>query len=184
MTKTLHYQTASGATGECAIYTTEEECPAPNLKVQIDGTNGYVKLSEYADNPDNTPIRVTLNSDEKTYWLCKTNAVRFTITVGFLNTGGGEYYYGYRRARASFSGFGSISKNPIFGITINEIQARTFSFSVKPGWYGGVWTDPSNANFEMYINGVWVRGTGNEPTVKSYVYNKKGQTLPFYIRTY
>ncbi len=179
MTKTLHYQTASGATGKCAIYTTEEECPAPNLKVQIDGTNGYVKLSEYADNPDNTPIRVTLNRDGKTYWVCKTNATRFTITVGYLNGGGGDSYYGYRRDK-----FGSISRNPIFDITINNIQGHTYDYTSNVVWANGVHTDPSDAHFELYIDGVWVRGNGNGPTVKNYVYNKNGQTLPFYIRTY
>lgn len=71
MTKMLHYQTSSGATGACAIYTTEEECPSPNLKVQIDATTGYVKLSEEENNPDATPIRVHVNSSGKTLKVLK-----------------------------------------------------------------------------------------------------------------
>lgn len=68
----LHYQTSSGATGACKIYTTEEECPSPNLKVQIDATTGYVKLSEEENNPDATPIRVHVNSSGKTLKVLKT----------------------------------------------------------------------------------------------------------------
>lgn len=71
MTKMLHYQTSSGATGACKIYTTEEECPSPNLKVQIDATTGYVKLSEEENNPDATPIRVHVNSSGKTLKVLK-----------------------------------------------------------------------------------------------------------------
>lgn len=185
MTKKLHYQTTSGDTGECTVYTTEEECPAPHLKVSIDGVTGYIKLSEYSDNPDKTPIRVTLNSDGKTYWVCKRNTTRFTITVGYLPDHGGEYYYGYRRARGSLSGYGSISQNPMFGITINEIQGDRYGFTGgNAGWNCGVYTDPSNAKFELYVDGVWVRGHGNASTIKNYVFNKEGQTLPFFIRTY
>lgn len=72
MTKMLHYQTSSGATGACTIYTTEEECPSPNLKVQIDDTTGYVKLSEEENNPDATPIRVHVNSSGKTLKVLKS----------------------------------------------------------------------------------------------------------------
>lgn len=71
MTKMLHYQTSSGATGACKIYTTEAECPSPNLKVQIDGVLGYVKLSEEENNPDATPIRVHVNSSGKTLKVLK-----------------------------------------------------------------------------------------------------------------
>lgn len=67
MTKMLRYQTSSGATGACAIYTTESECPYPNLKVQVDGTNGYVKLSDNASDPNKTPIKVYVNSNGKTF---------------------------------------------------------------------------------------------------------------------
>ena len=67
----LHYQTSSGATGACQIYTTEAECPSPNLKVQIDGVLGYVKLSEEENNPDATPIRVHVNSSGKTLKVLK-----------------------------------------------------------------------------------------------------------------
>lgn len=74
MTKMLHYQTSSGATGACKIYTTEKECPAPNLKVQIDATTGYVKLSEEENNPDATPIRVHVNSSGKTLKVLKAVA--------------------------------------------------------------------------------------------------------------
>ena len=74
MTKMLHYQTSSGATGACKIYTTEAECPSPNLKVQIDGVLGYVKLSEEENNPDATPIRVHVNSSGKTLKVLKVAA--------------------------------------------------------------------------------------------------------------
>ena len=92
MTKMLHYQTSSGATGACKIYTTEEECPSPNLKVQIDATTGYVKLSEEENNPDATPIRVHVNSSGKTLKVCKeaiptgsvlvSNHMTFTVPSG------------------------------------------------------------------------------------------------------
>lgn len=71
MTKMLHYQTSSGSTGACKIYTTEKECPPPNLKVQIDDTTGYVKLSEEKNNPSATPIRVQVNSSGKTLNVLK-----------------------------------------------------------------------------------------------------------------
>lgn len=74
MTKMLHYQTSSGATGVCKIYTTETECPPPNLKVQSDATTGYVKLSEEENNPDATPIRVHVNSSGKTLKVLKVAA--------------------------------------------------------------------------------------------------------------
>lgn len=42
----------------CAIYTTTDECPEPNLKLKLaDGTNGYVKLGSIND-AHATPMRV------------------------------------------------------------------------------------------------------------------------------
>jgi hypothetical protein len=106
MTKMLHYQTSSGATGACAIYTTESECPYPNLKVQVDGTNGYVKLSADANDPNKTPIKVYVNSSGKTFSALKeaipTGSLRITsdttftvpagITVIAINEGSSTNY--------------------------------------------------------------------------------------------
>lgn len=92
MTKMLRYQTSSGTTGACAIYTTESECPYPNLKVQVDGTNGYVKLSDNASDPNKTPIKVYVNSSGKTFSaltqsiptgsLRVTSDITFTVPAG------------------------------------------------------------------------------------------------------
>lgn len=88
----LRYQTSSGTTGACAIYTTESECPYPNLKVQVDGTNGYVKLSDNASDPNKTPIKVYVNSSGKTFSaltqsiptgsLRVTSDITFTVPAG------------------------------------------------------------------------------------------------------
>lgn len=67
----LHYQTSSGVTGACKIYTTLDECPYPNLKVQVDGTTGYIKLSADSSDPNKTPIKVYVPSNGKTYSALK-----------------------------------------------------------------------------------------------------------------
>ena len=87
MTKMLRYQTSSGTTGACAIYTTLDECPYPNLKVQVDGTNGYVKLSADVNDPNKTPIKVYVNSSGQTLnaltQAIPTGSMRITRNITF-----------------------------------------------------------------------------------------------------
>lgn len=92
MTKMLHYQTSSGSTGACKIYTTLDECPYPNLKVQVDGTTGYVKLSKDSSDPNKTPIKVYVTSSGKTY-----NALTVAIPTGMC-----EYPYWFSTYTTTF----------------------------------------------------------------------------------
>lgn len=86
MTKMLRYQTSSGATGACAIYTTVDECPNPNLKVQVDGTNGYVKLSGDSNDPNKTPIKVYVNSSGQTLSALTQAIPTGSLRITFNNT--------------------------------------------------------------------------------------------------
>lgn len=58
----LNWEKADGTTGSCQVYATEEECPAPNLKV----TGGFVKLGT-VDDTLASPIRVHRDSDNADY---------------------------------------------------------------------------------------------------------------------
>jgi hypothetical protein len=62
------YQTAS-------IYTTESECPAPNLKLNVDGVNCYVKLGDI-NSPLATNGRVYRYSDAITYAILSSAQTR------------------------------------------------------------------------------------------------------------
>lgn len=60
----------------CAIYTTTDECPEPNLKVKLaDGTNGYVKLGSIDD--DNATSMRVKTADGTIYAVLS----KFTIIV-------------------------------------------------------------------------------------------------------
>ncbi|MBO6281518.1 MAG: hypothetical protein J6N49_03185 [Alphaproteobacteria bacterium] len=74
LAKKLHILKDGGPEETAVIYTTTSECPEPNLKVSVDGANGYVKLGavnhQYA-----TSGRVHRNSDNSDYAILKLNAV-------------------------------------------------------------------------------------------------------------
>lgn len=62
----LRFTDNSSTSYACAIYTTTDECPEPNLKLKLaDGTNGYVKLGSIYD-ANATPMRVK-TTDGTTY---------------------------------------------------------------------------------------------------------------------
>ena len=74
LTKKLHILKNGGSEETAVIYTTTTECPEPNLKVNVDNTNGYVKLGS-VDHPYATSGRVHRNSDNTDYAILALNAV-------------------------------------------------------------------------------------------------------------
>lgn len=74
LTKKLHILKNGGTEETAVIYTTTAECPEPNLKVNVDGIDGYVKLGnvnhQYA-----TKGRVHRNSNNRDYAILALNAV-------------------------------------------------------------------------------------------------------------
>lgn len=74
LVKKLHILNNGGTEETAVIYTTTAECPEPNLKVNVDGTDGYVKLGsvnhQYA-----TKGRVHRDSDNTDYAILALNAV-------------------------------------------------------------------------------------------------------------
>lgn len=62
LSQKLHYKTKTGETGEATIYDSLEDCPEPNLKMLVNGVQGYVKLGT-AEDGEIIPIKVkTLSS--------------------------------------------------------------------------------------------------------------------------
>ena len=72
LTKKLHIL-KNGATEEetVTLYSTEEECTEPNLKLKIDGAMAYAKLGDVTD-AEASALRVYRNSDGVTYAVLKT----------------------------------------------------------------------------------------------------------------
>lgn len=74
LTKKLHILKDGSSEETAVIYTTTTECPEPNLKVNVDGTDGYVKLGE-VNHPYATRGRVHRNSNNTDYAILALNAV-------------------------------------------------------------------------------------------------------------
>ena len=76
----LRCKDATGKIEQCSLYTTLDECPYPNFKVNVNGTQAYAKLgstgSKYA-----TKIRVHAK-DGNTYaiWKCYIKAGKVNYT--------------------------------------------------------------------------------------------------------
>lgn len=62
----LHIQKTGGTEQTALIYTSLSECSEPNLKVNIGGVNGYIKLGN-PNNSNATLGRVHLNNDNNDY---------------------------------------------------------------------------------------------------------------------
>ena len=71
LTKKLHILKTGGTEQTANIYTTTSECPEPNLKVTVDGTDGYVKLGSTSD-PLATNGRVYKDSNNTDYAILST----------------------------------------------------------------------------------------------------------------
>ena len=71
LAKKLHIKKGNNTEQTANIYTTSAECPEPNLKVNVDGVNCYVKLGETNDQFA-TNGRVHRNSDNKDYAILST----------------------------------------------------------------------------------------------------------------
>lgn len=62
LSQKLHYKTKTGETGKATIYDSLKDCPEPNLKMLVNGVQGYVKLGTAKDG-EIIPIKVkTLSS--------------------------------------------------------------------------------------------------------------------------
>jgi len=75
LAKKLHILKTGSTEQTAAIYTTEAECPAPNLKLNVDGTNCFVKLGEVSS-PLATNGRVHMNSNNTDYAILSSAAIR------------------------------------------------------------------------------------------------------------
>lgn len=75
LTKKLHILKTGGSEQTANIYTTEAECPSPNLKVNVDGTNGFIKLGDVTS-PLATNGRVHVNSNNVDYAILSSAAIR------------------------------------------------------------------------------------------------------------
>lgn len=75
LAKKLHILTSGGTEQTAAIYTTEAECPTPNLKVNVDGTNGFIKLGA-TNSPLATNGRIYRDADAVTYAILSSAAIR------------------------------------------------------------------------------------------------------------
>ena len=75
LAKKLHILKTGGSEQTAAIYTTEAECPAPNLKVNVDGVNGFIKLGDVTS-PLATNGRVHINSNNTDYAILSSAAIR------------------------------------------------------------------------------------------------------------
>ncbi len=75
LAKKLHILTGGGTEQTAAIYTSEAECPAPNLKVNVDGTNGFIKLGA-TNSPLATNGRIYRDADAITYAILSSAAIR------------------------------------------------------------------------------------------------------------
>lgn len=75
LAKKLHILKNSGSEETATIYTTSTECPEPNLKVNVDGVDGYIKLGA-TDDPLATQGRVHLNSDNTDYAILSEAQIR------------------------------------------------------------------------------------------------------------
>lgn len=71
LAKKLHIKKDNNTEQTANIYTTSAECPEPNLKVNVDGADCYVKLGETND-PLATNGRVHRDSDNKDYAILST----------------------------------------------------------------------------------------------------------------
>lgn len=82
LAKKLHIKKTGGSEETADIYTTTTECPEPNLKVKVDGTNGYVKLGSTSSSFA-TKGRVRRSSDNTTYAILSRHVVSdFPISWG------------------------------------------------------------------------------------------------------
>ena len=70
LTKKLHILKTDGDEETANIYTTTTECPEPNLKVNVDGDNGYIKLGDI-HHQQATSGRV-MTDDENVFAILKT----------------------------------------------------------------------------------------------------------------
>ena len=75
LAKKLHILKTGGSEETATIYTTSTECPEPNLKVNVDGVDGYIKLGA-TDDPLATQGRVHLNSDNTDYAILSESQIR------------------------------------------------------------------------------------------------------------
>ena len=71
LAKKLHIKKDNNTEQTANIYTTSAECPEPNLKVNVDGADCYVKVGETND-PLATNGRVHRDSDNKDYAILST----------------------------------------------------------------------------------------------------------------
>lgn len=112
-----------GVQYDAHAYTTVEECPEPNLKINFKGTTGYVKLSEEENNPDATPIRVHVNSSGKTLKVLKVaGAPTGSITIN----GMGEFTVpaGVTVIQVSHTGLGFVN----VGVTPNTKHSLSLNW--------------------------------------------------------
>ena len=164
MTKMLHYQTSSGATGACKIYTTEAECPSPNLKVQIDGVLGYVKLSEEENNPDATPIRVHVNSSGKTLKVLKA-AVAPTGSITIEGEGEFTVPAGVTVIQVSSNDLGAVN----VGVTPGTKHSLTIDWDMLRPTYYRTYIMCQSHNVEYLKDLIVMESEDQEPGQMLYV---------------
>ena len=96
LTKKLHIL-KNGATEEetVTLYSTEEECTEPNLKLKIDGAMAYAKLGDVTD-AEASALRVYRNSDGVTYAVLKTAEALIDYWV---DANGEKHFIGVSKAK-------------------------------------------------------------------------------------
>ena len=146
LAKKLHILKTGGSEQTAAIYTTEAECPAPNLKVNVDGTNGFIKLGDVTS-PLATNGRVYRDADTITYAILSSAAIR-----DFPNEWG---------AFQSINFTAVLLTNPkdwCYAIVLH------FANGVLPMRIGKDAAEPTRDD-NLYVSGSW-------PDVNSIIYNE------------
>lgn len=125
LAKKLHIVKTGGTEETCNIYTTPEEVGgSPYLALEVDGRKGYVKLGSTTD-ASATHLRV--EKDDVIYAAWKQAAsvpsdVVQMVVGRFVRTYAANYeyrWYGFSRSDSTLrEGFGSLTANPINGVTI------------------------------------------------------------------
>ena len=128
LTKKLHILKTGGIEETCNIYTTPEEVGgSPYLALEVDGQKGYVKLGSTTD-ANATHLRVEKDGVIYAAWKQAASVPSDVaqMVVGRLVSAYAANYeyrwYGFSRSGSSLGEvFGSLTPNPINGVTISLI---------------------------------------------------------------
>lgn len=111
-----------GVQYDAHAYTTLGECPEPNLKLMFKGQQAYVKLA--AKGSGDVPCYVRTKAGE--LYQVKKEAVAQMAVGRLVRTYAANYeyrWYGFSRSDSTIrEGFGSLTTNPINGVTIYLIS--------------------------------------------------------------